>query len=308
MASPSDKVNTGKVKAVGIVSAGDMGSGIGSVLTNGGMEVVTSLDGRGDLTRLRAGEAGMRDVGSLDAVVAACDVFLSVLVPAQATDLGQRVADAMRRTGAKPVYVECNAISPKTVARIGEVIGPTGATFVAAGIIGSPPKPAQAATRLYCSGPDTAAFEALAEFGLNVRRAGPEIGQASGLKMVYAASTKGTTAVWTELLLGARALGLTGALMAELAPETNDVSRKLIDNVPDMPRRARRWVGEMEEIAATFEELGLTPRILLGAADLYRLVSETPLADQTSREPNPDLDSMLDLLVQHLRARKPSQA
>ena len=63
----------------------------------------------------------------------------------------------------------------------------------------------------------------------------------------------------------------------------------------------------MEESAATFEELGLTPRILLGAADLYRLVSETSLADQTSREPNPDLDSMLDLLVQHLRASRPSQ-
>ena len=80
MASPSDKVNTGKVKAVGIVSAGDMGSGIGSVLTNGGMEVVTSLDGRGDLTRLRAGEAGMRDVGSLDAVVAACLLLVGVLL------------------------------------------------------------------------------------------------------------------------------------------------------------------------------------------------------------------------------------
>jgi 3-hydroxyisobutyrate dehydrogenase-like beta-hydroxyacid dehydrogenase len=295
------------VKTVGIVSAGDMGSGIGSVLTHGGMDVVTSLDGRGDLTRLRAGEAGMRDVGSLDAVVEACGVFLSVLVPAQAAGLGERVAESILRTGARPVYVECNAISPKTVARIAELIAPTGVTFVDAGIIGSPPKPAQAATRLYCSGPDTAAFEALAEFGLNVRRAGPEIGQASGLKMVYAASTKGTTAVWTELLLGARALGMTDALIAELAPETNAISRRLIDNVPDMPRRARRWVGEMEEIAATFEELGLTPRILLGAADLYRLVSETPLADQTSREPNPDLDAMLDVLVEHLRARKASQ-
>jgi len=70
-----------------------------------------------------------------------------------------------------------------------------------------------------------------------------------------------------------------------------------------MPRRARRWVGEMEEIAATFEALGLTPRILEGAADIYRFIGETPLADQTSREPDPPLDTILDTLADRLRAR-----
>jgi hypothetical protein len=71
-------------------------------------------------------------------------------------------------------------------------------------------------------------------------------------------------------------------------------------SIPSMPRRARRWVGEMEEIAATFAALGLTPRMLQGAADLYRFVGETPLADQTSREPDPPLDEILDALVARL--------
>jgi hypothetical protein len=72
-------------------------------------------------------------------------------------------------------------------------------------------------------------------------------------------------------------------------------------SIPAMPRRARRWVGEMEEIAATFAALGLTPRMLQGAADLYRFVGETPLADQTSREPDPPLEAILDALVARLR-------
>ena len=68
-----------------------------------------------------------------------------------------------------------------------------------------------------------------------------------------------------------------------------------------MPRRARRWVPEMEEIAATFGALGLTPAIFEGAAEMYRLVSSTPLADQTSREPNPTLDAVLEMLAARLR-------
>jgi hypothetical protein len=119
--------------------------------------------------------------------------------------------------------------------------------------------------------------------------------------MVYAASTKGTTALWTELLVAARALGLDEALAAEFGLSRSDVAPRMAAQISGMPRRARRWVGEMEEIAATFEELGLTPRILLGAADMYRFVGDTPLAEQTSREPDPPLDLVLTTLAEHRR-------
>ena len=54
--------------------------------------------------------------------------------------------------------------------------------------------------RIYASGPEADKFAALAEYGLDIRVIGPEIGQASGLKMVYAALTKGTSALALELL------------------------------------------------------------------------------------------------------------
>ena len=47
--------------------------------------------------------------------------------------------------------------------------------------------------------------------------------------------------------------------------------------IPRMPSVAHRWIGEMEEIAKTFAELGLTPRILQGAAEMYRFAAATPL-------------------------------
>ena len=50
-----------------------------------------------------------------------------------------------------------------------------------------------------------------------------------------------------------------------------------------MPPKARRWIGEMEEISATFAHVGLTPNILTGAADMYRFVGDTHLADLATR-------------------------
>lgn len=66
--------------------------------------------------------------------------------------------------------------------------------------------------------------------------------------------------------------------------------------------KSRRWVGEMEEIAETFEQVGLTPRILAGAADMYRFVSETHLADRTPEDPDPlpTLSQIVSALADHL--------
>ena len=287
------------VRTVGILSTGDMGAAIGAVLRHGGLDAATSLAGRSALTAQRAAEADIRDAGSIDALIEQSDLVLSVLVPSEAAGVAEAIAGALARTGARPPVVECNAIAPQTVVRIAARLRDAGCTVIDAGIIGSPPRPGRAGTRIYCSGPDTAPFEELAAHGLDVRRIGSAVGQASGLKMVYAASTKGTVAVWTELLVAAEALGLSDALLAEFGDA--QMPRALMDNVPTMPRRARRWVGEMEEIARTFADLGLTPRIFEGAADIYRLVGDTPLGDQTSREPDPDLRAMLDVLARKLR-------
>ena len=98
-----------------------------------------------------------------------------------------------------------------------------------------------------------------------------DVGQASGLKMCYAAMTKGLQALGAELLVAARLLGVEEQLRAEqnqggdLAAVRRFVERAL----PSMPPKAYRWIGEMEEIARCFEDLGIPGRLLLGAADVY---------------------------------------
>ena len=288
------------IPRVGVLSPGEMGSAIGRVLRDNGANIYTCVKGRSDLTIMRAGEAGFRELPSYDQLVAETDLLLSVLVPAEAETVAEQIANILRRTRRRLAYADCNAISPQTAAGIARLIEEAGSVFIDASIIGPAPR-SGAHTRIYCSGPNCTALEALQEHGLDVRVLGPSVGQASGLKMVYAASTKGTTALWTELLVAARALGLEEALVYEFSLGRSDVADRLMAQIPSMPRRSRRWIGEMEEIAATFEDLGLTPLMLRGAADIFRLVGRTDLADQTSRQPDPALEQVLDVLAEHLR-------
>ena len=52
-------------------------------------------------------------------------------------------------------------------------------------------------------------------------------------------------------------------------------------SISRLPANAHRWIGEMEEISATFEDLGVTPHFHIGAAEMYRLLDSTPFASET---------------------------
>ncbi len=289
------------VKTVGVLSPGDMGHTIGAVLRQHGLRVVTCLEGRSERTRALAAEAGFEDVPDLETLVRQAEMVLCVLVPSEASGVARRVAAAVAATRADLLYVDCNAIAPQTVRAIGAMLTEAGARVADVGIIGGPPK--QPGTRFYASGPGAREFAALSDFGLETRVLDGDIGQASGLKMCYGALTKGLQALGTELLLAAKLMGLDDALRAEQAESAPDVLAWLQRAVPTMPPKAYRWVGEMEEIAATFEHLGMTPRILQGAADLYRFIAATPIGKELpeNRDRNRGLDGVVDALADALR-------
>src|SRR5579862_6339973 len=136
---------------VAILATGDMGNNVGRMLREGGAVVTTCLTGRSARTAQLAKQAGIEALPDDDALVGSCDVFLSIIPPGEAVGLAQRIAAAIKRTGSKPVYVDCNAISAATMRRIAEIIGPTGAPLVDAGIIGPPPAKG-VSTKFYASG------------------------------------------------------------------------------------------------------------------------------------------------------------
>jgi len=286
------------LRTVGIVSAGEMGSGTGTVLTQHGLRVLTLLDGRGAATRERAAKAGMTDAGDVDTLVRECDIFLSILPPAAAPALAEQVAAAVRRTGAELLYADCNAIAPGTARGIAAVVTASGARFADAGIIGPPPT--REGSRFFTSGPGAAELCQLREFGIDIKDVQGEVGKASGLKMCYAALTKGLQALGTELLTTAKLLGVDDELAIQQSRDMAPVIANLDRQLPNMIPKAYRWIGEMEEIAKTFEEVGLPGATFEGAAEVYRRVAEIASEAKTKDELFDRVGEM-GLLHRHVR-------
>jgi putative dehydrogenase len=232
---------------VAVIAAGGMGSAVGKRLTENGVRVLTSLDGRSEASAARAKAAGM--VAASDPEIAAADIVLSIVPPGEALRLAQRLAPALSAANKKPVYADCNAVNPDTVKQIAAVIAQTGCPFVDAGIIGGPPRAGYDGPSFYVSGEDASKVEPLNDLGLVIRRMDGPIGAASAIKMSFGGITKGLIAIGSAMTLAAHRAGVAEALDAELAASQPNTLATLKRMVPDMPPKAYRWVAEMEEIA-----------------------------------------------------------
>jgi putative dehydrogenase len=256
---------------VAVIAPGMMGSAVAGRLTACGVRVMTSLTGRSAATIARAQRAGMTDAG--DAQLAEADFILSIVPPGQALALAERLSVAMRAAARKPVYVDCNAVSPETVQRIDRVVRETGATFVDGGIIGPPPEPDSSKTRIYLSGPDAAKVTVLQEFGLSTPVQPGPVGAASAMKMSYAGITKGFTALGATMMLAACRAGTADALVAEMKVSQPALLKWLTTSMPRMHSKAYRWVEEMEEIAAFVGEGQPGDGFYQAAARLYEVIA-----------------------------------
>jgi putative dehydrogenase len=257
---------------VAVIAPGMMGAAVGKRLVDNGVKVLTSLTGRSAETATRAKAAGMAAAG--DEEIAACDFILSILPPGDAVALAERFQPALKASNAKPVYVDCNAINPKTVDRVAAVIAPTDCPFVDSGIIGSPPKPGDAGPRFYASGPAAPRFAGLRQYGLDVRVLDGATSAASALKMSYAGITKGTQAIGAAMMLAATRAGSAEALFAELSSSQKEMFAWFKRGLALMPPKAYRWVAEMHEIAGFVGEDPTAHELYEGAAHFYERIAE----------------------------------
>ena len=257
---------------VAVIAPGAMGAAVGKRLVDNGVTVLTSLVDRSEETRARAVAAGM--MAARDDEIARADFILSILPPGDALALAQRFVPALTASNAKPVYVDCNAINPKTVERVAAAIAPTECPFVDAGIIGQPPKPGDAGPRIYASGAAAPRVASLRDHGLDIRVLDGELSAASALKMSYAGITKGTQAIGAAMMLAAMRGGTADALMAELQSSQKEMLAWLKRQLTMMPPKAYRWVAEMQEIAGFVGDDPAAGELYEGAAEFYERFAE----------------------------------
>jgi L-threonate 2-dehydrogenase len=259
------------VPLVAVVAPGNMGAAVARRLGEHGVKVVTMLDGRGAASSTRAREAGMTDVPR--SRLCEAQFILSILPPAAAMSFAQLMAPELRDATRKPVFVDCNAVSPNTVRQIGALVAETGAAFIDAAIIGLPPRAGAPSPHFYASGPDASQLQALTSYGLDVRVLDGAVGSASALKMCYAGINKGVCAIAAAMILAAGRAGATAALRQELGESLPGLLDSLRRQVPDMLPKSYRWVAEMREIAAFGADDAATEQIFRGFAQLYEHIS-----------------------------------
>ena len=277
------------MKTIALLHPGNMGATIGACARTGGARVLWASAGRSAASRTRAEQAGLIDVESMAAAVAQSDVVVSVCPPEFASEVAARVA-AQQFHG---IYVDANAVSRATAEDIGKIVTRAGASFVDGGIIGAPVKKA-GTTRMYLSGEKAEEIAQLFSASmLDARSIGALPGEASALKVVYAAWTKGTDA----LVLAIRALatheGVDKALLEEWSISQPALENKCQRAAAVAAPKMWRYVGEMKEIAEAFAAAGLPSGFHDAAAEVSQRL--TCFKDQT--DPGPTLAAVLEQLM-----------
>src|SRR6266478_1129961 len=251
---------------IAIIAQGLMGAGVGRRLHESGAEIRTLLTGRSPASAERARAAGMIAAANERELLSGADFFLSILPPGEAEPLARRLAPTLTALDRKPVYIDCNAVSPQTAISIAEVVTPTGAHFVDAGIIGGPPRQGYKGPSIYASGEHVREAVPLRDWGINLRAIDGPVGAASAM------------------LLGAARFGCAEALIAELSDSQPQMLARMRSNIPGMYDKAYRWVAEMEEISDFLEANPPSRDIYAAVAGLYDFLA----AAQAEAQPGSD--------------------
>ena len=274
---------------VGIINPGAMGISIAVSACAAGHAVYWASDGRSLASQKRAAEQQLLDAKSLDALCDTCEIILCVCPPHAAAT----VARSVKAAGFDGLYCDGNAVSPRQALEIGSDMRSAGIDFVDGSIIG-PPAWKDGTTRFYLSGPSAASVaDLLAGTVTDAIVIGEEIGRASALKMVFAAQTKGFTALISAILATAENLGVRADLDAEWERRDSPSVVQTRDRVRGVTGKAWRFAGEMNEIAETFEMAGVPNGFFVAAHEVYQRMSQFKDADEL-----PPVEQVLAALTQ----------
>jgi 3-hydroxyisobutyrate dehydrogenase-like beta-hydroxyacid dehydrogenase len=250
---------------VGVLHPGSMGAALCASVARTGREVLWASAGRSPATRSRAEAAGAVDVGTIDTLVRASDLVVSICP----SSLAEKLAEEVASMGFGGTYLDANAVSRETALRIGGVLRASGARFVDGSVI-RPSRFDARRTRLYLSGDGAASVAEVvtSEEPLAVVLDGP-IGTASALKMCYGAWTKASSALLIAIRVLAAHEGVEEPLLAQWASGWERLDGRSDRALEKASTHGWRWIGEMEQAAESFRAAGLPGGFHTAAATVF---------------------------------------
>ncbi len=267
---------------IGFLHPGQMGV---TIAANAGATTAWAGNGRSAESAARAESAGITDLGDVATLCRDSDIIVSICPPAAAPSVADQVSDC----GFDRIYIDANAIAPATSKSIARKFE----HYIDGGVIG-PPAIDPGTTRMYLAGPGAADVAKIWDgSALDVRALSESADEAaaSALKMAYAGWTKGQSALLLAINALAETAGVTDALRQEWDLSQQGLTGRSSGMAPAVARKAWRFAGEMDEIAATMAEAGLPDNFHLGAAELYRRMA------QFKDGPEPTLEDVVHAVI-----------
>jgi L-threonate 2-dehydrogenase len=261
---------------IAIMSIGEMGFHWAKLLKGHGVDVLTYDKDRGEVSRKRGENAGVKSVGSMADLVNQADLIVSIVVPSAAIDVARKIAEAVKTAGRKDlIFVDANAISPMTAEEIAKNLQPAGVNFVDGCIIGSAARMGKG-TIVYVSGPEAKRMQILEKFNIPVKVLGASASQASAFKVVYAGLTKGLQGLFCELLMGARRFGLLQEIRAQYDESFPGLLDKVSSSIVGLRIHAGRRAEEMDELKRTFNHFGMRSFMAPAAQKVLEAIAALP--------------------------------
>lgn len=218
-----------------------------------------------DALRASCRDDGVDDRASLADLVSQADVLISVVTADQALVAAR---DSGGLIGPGRFYLDFNSVAPLTKRKAAAEIDGCGGHYIDVAVM-APVHRSRLSTPLLVSGPEAErGREILAELGFQqVRSVGPEIGDASAIKMMRSIVIKGIEALTVQCLLAADKTGVVEEVLTALGSEW--VAR-IGYNLERVVVHGERRAAELDEVAEMLVSLDMSPDLARAAATVHR--------------------------------------
>lgn len=268
---------------LGLIGYGEIGSTLGKGLRQSGLVSIAAYDKYAfdgpfaDLIQRRAREAGVTLVNSPVELAENATLILGV-TPGSAS-IGSAVAFAPHLTPAH-VFLDVASATPNVKQAVACELAASKARLGDASIVGTPRE--GHGLPILASGPAAQSMrDLLVPWGMNITVVGPEIGAASGIKILRSVVMKGLEALVLECVLGARHYGVDATVLASLDKTlsrafSDTVNALLTTTVIHAARRAEEAAMSAEALA----DAGIEPLVTRAVAERLEWVARLGLKER----------------------------
>lgn len=285
---------------LGLVGYGEIGSTLGRGLRGQGLASIVAYDRYAfdgpysGLIQRRAEEAGVLLVRDHAALAAQADLILGVTPGSASLDSAASLAGVLTPAH---WFVDVASATPGIKRGVAARVQPTGVIVGDASIVGTPAD--GHGLPILASGPAAERMrDALVPWGMRIEVVGPDIGTASGIKILRSVVMKGIEALLVECLLASRQLGIEQPILRSLdrtfAKPFSELANGLLTTGAI---HAERRSEEVAMSADALAEAGLDNTVAAAAAARLRWVAAMGLKQHFGGAVPGRYEDVMDVMV-----------